>query len=757
MKIHPAYGRFHTKNPSRRILLIWGPRAMGTEAFALSWVAGIPSNVVDLSAQTAHGDITEQVAQAGRTTERVAVILPPGAQASALAATYSAALAGPNDLCLTYDEVETWLTALEATANSDARELYRAGGGWFEILQELVSEQANSAIAGELLDGSLGSWLDVIDHKGLMSAAGFLDAFDEMTLNSYYDNFSVTRLSADSLLRHGLLCRDERGELVMPHLVSGLLNKRCRSTNQLLADRLEEHAIASIAETTSVYEALKTAVSCGRWNAALSLLDARAVDLFLESPEQLREVISLLPRKAMDSKGYLWWILNVVDASVPSGLRAPNPSPTVGYAYTKALQHLRGISIQAAKTPGPAAITTGMVYLLLLRFSGRYAESAQQARAIQDVLHAAMVLGPVSELLVGFTYVQVGASHMMSGNVDEAIWSFEEASRSVNPEKRQPLDPTINGALALLHALNGQNQRAQDYLDSFEPVAAAEARWDLVTTQTMVRAAQGLLYLSQLDVERLGNVVRELPREPSQNHLWFFHVFLDSWHVALRGDRTTFMALRNSAPFERSPLDQSRLIQSLFGEIVQLGDVLWLEGSGVPDFHPLRALGLIRRSRNDAALAVLKKFDSSVPGFGRWRTVVVALSEAVRDSSGELSGMVQRVQRTSLEVSPLDSALMSTVPNFTDSAVLWGFDDIVLRRIKRFAAMTFPSLPARPILTHREKELISYLRQGYSRKNIAEQTFRSENTIKSQMSTLYRKLSAKSSKQALGKAKEYGY
>ena len=62
----------------------------------------------------------------------------------------------------------------------------------------------------------------------------------------------------------------------------------------------------------------------------------------------------------------------------------------------------------------------------------------------------------------------------------------------------------------------------------------------------------------------------------------------------------------------------------------------------------------------------------------------------------------------------------------------------------------------RPTLTAREQEVPDLLRQGLSRKEMAKRSYRSENTVQGQLRTLYSKLGANSSKEALDRARLYG-
>lgn len=62
----------------------------------------------------------------------------------------------------------------------------------------------------------------------------------------------------------------------------------------------------------------------------------------------------------------------------------------------------------------------------------------------------------------------------------------------------------------------------------------------------------------------------------------------------------------------------------------------------------------------------------------------------------------------------------------------------------------------RPVLTRREAEVLDGLRQRLTRREIADRQFRSENTVRSQVRSLYQKLGAGSLDEALETARRWG-
>ncbi|UVI36657.1 helix-turn-helix transcriptional regulator [Brevibacterium spongiae] len=89
--------------------------------------------------------------------------------------------------------------------------------------------------------------------------------------------------------------------------------------------------------------------------------------------------------------------------------------------------------------------------------------------------------------------------------------------------------------------------------------------------------------------------------------------------------------------------------------------------------------------------------------------------------------------------------------------------DSHLRRLPESARARIMSIPEvrtderiRPTLTPRENEVLDGLREGLTRRQIAEKQFRSENTVRSQVRSLYQKLGAATLDEALEAARRWG-
>src|SRR5690606_29024178 len=103
---------------------------------------------------------------------------------------------------------------------------------------------------------------------------------------------------------------------------------------------------------------------------------------------------------------------------------------------------------------------------------------------------------------------------------------------------------------------------------------------------------------------------------------------------------------------------------------------------------------------------------------------------------------LERVRQLSAEgAALLPLALLATAPGWGAIPRLLSLDEAQARRLE-LIGRTLPALQPRPVLTERELELLQLLRTGLSRRQMAEVTFRSPNTIKSQLRGLYKKLGA---------------
>lgn len=333
----------------------------------------------------------------------------------------------------------------------------------------------------------------------------------------------------------GLTSLNSSGQVWMPSWVAEALREQCRRENSRHAELLDRRSITVIAETVSLNFALRHATEAERWEALLELVNERWVELLYKSAWRLLKVVSSFPRHIMDSSGYLWHALTILKASVPMGMRAPPPVVSSGIAYEYAALQLRKAAELMENAPDARAINLRLLQMLFVRLNGRYEEAARLARQMKSLIGSAASVGPNSPDLISYGHSQSGITLMMAGRLTESIWYLEESLRALPEHGREGMKGYVYGKLALLHAFEGREVQAREYVSAFEAtqVKRNEKRG---TRQEAILIAEGLLALSELDISTLDEIIGKLPEEPNQNYLWFFHVHLQAWSCLVKGD-----------------------------------------------------------------------------------------------------------------------------------------------------------------------------------------------------------------------------
>lgn len=755
---HPAFERFYAKNRMQKVLLIWAPPILGVMDFAASWIAGTDGLIIDLSGQELGDAVGDKISDAVTTSERLAVILPADAKAYALAASLKVAVAGPRDLLINEQEYADWAQTIGTSIEStEVSELYSQVGGRYELLRMRLVDGSSESKLRQCMTSALNKWLDAQENAAELAAAGFLEDFSDLTLKNYYREFSEVAITREMLLNVALIAEDPAGKAWMPSWIAQKLRKRCWREDERKAAILDRRSIAVLADSVSLNFALKRAADAERWGALLELLNERWVELLYRSAWRLLKVVSSFPRHIMDSSGYLWHALTILKASVPMGMRAPIPAASSGIAYEHAALQLRKVAELVEHTPDARAINLRLLQMLFVRLNGRYEEAARLARQLKSLIGSAAAVGPISADLISYAHSQSGITLMMAGRLTESIWSLEESLRALPEHGRDAMKGYIYGKLALLHAFEGREVQAREYVSAFESTEVKRHE-NRGTRHDAILIAEGLLALSELDMATLDQIIKQLPEEPNQNYLWFFHVHLRAWSYLVKGDLPMVnrsISTKDSAWFLAA---QNPLGRALFAEISRAAEALWPKGNALNGRHPLYALGLIRRGHPDTALAVLEKFDSTHLGYVRWASLGAMLMEAARSPEGPTEEFLSQIENCSPPISLLKLALISSIPSYGRiSHSVNSIDSESARRIDAFISTTQPLAEQPPLLTEREVELIALLREGRQRKEIAAMTFRSENTIKSQLRGLYRKLEARGAKEALERARTLGY
>ncbi|HCH47501.1 MAG TPA: DNA-binding response regulator [Glutamicibacter sp.] len=398
--------------------------------------------------------------------------------------------------------------------------------------------------------------------------------------------------------------------------------------------------------------------------------------------------------------------------------------------------------------------------MLYLRMNGMYVQSGEAALRMRNALHKAYAANAVRPTLAALAQAQAGNSLFMAGLGTEAQQSYELALESARRTGNAFLLSGSAGKLALLHALKGNAAAAAGYLSEHEQHLSQVSR-DIASVDREAILARACLALRTLDAELVRFELSKLPRTPDMNELWPVHAYLLAAEKIILGlpsaAEKLILQLRRQrsassrAPLARGLLDDilaavALLERSYFSEEFDRSaiDPALLAVKNLVDGDPDAAMAQLRHGRESMGLRV----GSNLAKYAE----IIARSAA--GPTGESVAMIRLIHEDSGGL--YEIAMLKLIPGWTAIGSLLELAPEFDHRLTRLAGEQHSGPVARPALTPREREVLWHLREGKSRKEIAEETFRSENTIKTQIRSLYRKLGATSLEQMLLQARTLG-
>lgn len=394
------------------------------------------------------------------------------------------------------------------------------------------------------------------------------------------------------------------------------------------------------------------------------------------------------------------------------------------------------------------------------------ARARGEARDAADVMRRASESPRMNALfdetagIATFQAVQLGLSQMLTGDVAEALASFTLARRTPPPSTLTALLRDAYVKPALVHALHGDPRAAGRNL-----ALAAELPRTSSWVEHVIDAHAALAAAAIVDDPDIDDAIEQVERIPVPllGELWPYRV-----EVLFR------LHLR------RGRLDEAEASVARF----QPAASGFVPGQGVPGsvFAASAATAALLRGDIPRARAHLTGVDAR-PAIYR------VLREAVAVAAGDADEAIRRLiglhaqtaalrQLEFFRVTLLSAALLGQGDTDTAAELLrgvvarsGGLDDVervyVPQIVAQFAHATVEGWPEgfgnalllashAPILTPRERAVLELLATDLTRAQIAEALFVSENTVKSQQRTLFRKLGATTRVQALLAAHRLG-
>ncbi|MEV4901892.1 LuxR C-terminal-related transcriptional regulator [Citricoccus sp. NPDC055426] len=696
---------------------------------------------------------------------RIAVVAEGSAPVLDLAAVFECRTAGPEELMLTEDEVGDLCrdhpTASLGAGRLSARQVHGSTGGWLMAVQAMLDGPVREEAAHRPLVGPLARWLRARDPSGAMAETSFLPEFSAQILDEFQPEGGPDAPTLEDLTAAGILRRDGRGHPFMPVQIRNALQEWVRESNPDRVDVLAREAVYALMAADRVEQAVETAATGRTWTVLRDVLVNRWADLFTSDARVLRAFASRFPTSIRSRQSDLNVALRILSLAGPDSMVLPLPSVEPELQHDRTAHRLRERSSRAYRSPDAFAVTYGLLEISYLRLSGHFMAAADAAVRLRRALETGLYTRPISPALASIAELHAGICLHLADCLPEAQAAYRAALDWARSGDNHAQEADALAKLALVQVQLGETRMATGLLEEMT-APLSRVGWGRKMVGRAGHLAQAWAAVEDLDLARAEEILSDLPPEPDTDEYWSVHAALLATIDALqgRGER----AIRRVAAWrlERPFAAAAPMADRLLTEVTHRAATLMGRTSEVPGWERNPALAnvqAVRRLRNgspDEAIAALQ-----IPPRSRLRDQQEAallqicvegwpLTEPDSDALRRMASVHGTEGATIDLLAPVQLGLL---PLLRSAGVV---DEVRARRLSAVPLRTtLPDL--RPQLTPREREVLGFLRQGLTRKQIAGQTIRSENTVKAQLSSLYAKLGASSAQEALSRARDFGF
>ncbi|MBG6085445.1 helix-turn-helix transcriptional regulator [Zhihengliuella flava] len=703
----------------------------------------------------------------------LAVILPPQPAAADAARAAGAVVVEAGDLLLNRAEAAAYCGGESAWFEA----AWAQFGGWLHAWDTLLDANDRtpdqqehggvnvSAVADELHPAVTDAWLTWIQAQPAALELARIGQFPVLTRAALaHVSSGSLALGLDPAQRVGLAQREadgpREGATASSWSVPTSLRRVCAAHLYSVDPGRAREAVRETARALNasgrIADAVRLARTAGEWETLTPILLGGWANLLDGNRDLIVGSFQAIPPEATRLHPALRAGQVLLD---PSEINTAMPVSNVP-DQSAILEDLRHQHARTGRRQGAEALTTAIALMVYERRLGLYETAGMRAA---EVLQLSAAAPPeVESALHSVAGFEVGLSSLMAGQVQQAFAGYELAHRRAAAGDYTTGALISCAGLALLHVYRGELAAAQ--------ASVGEGRQHLARYGPHSRGAEtltivsALIALEQFDEPTAEAELATLPAFPANSDRWPFHLLALVRLALLQqrygdADRMLERAEADRSFAAHSPVAarlmnilrvESQLsrgdVRAALSEAEQrLGDSL--------DGLIYRAWCLIFAGRRVEARELAAQALSLDPPV-RERLLADALRTTTLPAP---EGVDEFVQRYGHRPRPL----IGLVPLWQSEAhraaarARGVFDAEELRRLDGIGARRFASTEEMPRLTPRERELLTGLSRGLTRKQIAEELFVSPNTIKSQASSLYGKLGASSRAEALAAAERW--
>ncbi|MDP3890974.1 LuxR C-terminal-related transcriptional regulator, partial [Nocardioides sp.] len=516
--------------------------------------------------------------------------------------------------------------------------------------------------------------------------------------------------------------------------------------------------------------ALRHAVAGEHWDLMDRVWLHHANELTLTESAALADVLSSLPPQVLASRPGMRVALEVARAAADTG---PDDEGllTLHRTYVGASRRIARRGSGLKDLPLHDLLLVGTGHLVALRAEGRLAESARAADALERAASAALASGHEPGDRLSWFHLQRGITQLLLTKTAAATHELRLAW-----QHRRSTSPSVAAHaaanLALTYAITGEGSASSEWLERRREIDTTDS-WVHHLADASAPLAAALLALDRLDLDGCEQELARTTGDSSRLELWPYAAFIRAQHGLHRGDLAPALAeldqAQRSHPTEAAPGDAAHLLLTrarvdlLLAESQGEHARSLLTGPGVEN-APVLAVPLARlhlltgephRAREIAAHLLWRV---GLTHRARLELLLILAQAAHhggdRATSVSMMGRACGLYRHTGLLRPF-----AAVPEpdldvlLTRAGQALAPDD--LERLRRTRS-PLPRSIELVDLTPRERLLTQALATTASRQEIADRLYVSVNTVRAQLTTLYRKLGVSTREEALVRIADLG-
>ncbi|MCA1005127.1 LuxR C-terminal-related transcriptional regulator [Rhodococcus hoagii] len=503
---------------------------------------------------------------------------------------------------------------------------------------------------------------------------------------------------------------------------------------------------------------LRVALANEDWNSATEILEDDWAFLVGNHMDRVRDALVAFPESVIEAKPVLRAAREVIVGWGASG-QFPGPLPSRA-------DELADLGASARVSD---VLVIGTVQACLLRFSGMFTQAAELAYRLERVASSAVSAQPdVVAAAVPIVRLQWAITCQLAGRHHDAITLLRLAYAGARAVGIDFVVRNAAGSLAMSHVLSGDLPAARKWLTLWE-----ETDPGAVMLESRVRVsglvARMLIALEELDLPAAKEASDTLGELGDNEELWAYALFARAQYGLLSGyaqeaiDRVDQLTTVNSR-WCTPGSDAEDLLRSVSVDLhcaLGRGNNARTALNGRSDAHPLVAVSRARlellTGNEEAALTASVRI-TAVAGRDEQRALVDALlvQAAASIRLGSESDAVEACRRAMVQAQTngamrpfallppaVAKELVAAGASFPRGWAESGHTD---------RGAVFPDTVALVDLTNREQVVLAALADGLSVPEIAADLFVSQNTVRSQVRSLFRKLDVHSRDDAVRRA-----